>query len=274
MPSLSPLTRPLKECPQEDLGRVQTLLFDVDDTVTLHGELPEAGARALYRAAEAGLRLIAVTGRSASWAELLVRLFPLAGAVAETGAMAFLWEGERLTVHHAEPSAAVREDNDRRRRAAEKRVLAEVPVARLALDNIGRVYDSAFDLIEDGPLIEEQDAAQIRGILEEEGLTVAQSSVHINAWFGRFDKATMSDRALQALTGRGLDEDVETRAYAGDSKNDAAMFARVPLSVGVANVAPHLEDLAAAGSAPSWITAGEGGHGFAELVDALIAARA
>ena len=44
-------------------------------------------------------------------------------------------------------------------------VLQKVPTARLALDNIGREYETAFDLIEDGPALSPEDAAAIREIL-------------------------------------------------------------------------------------------------------------
>src|SRR5690606_13372717 len=119
--------------------------------------------------------------------------------------------------------------------------------------------DSAFDLLEDGPRVNDDDPARVRALLEEEGLTVAQSSVHINAWLGDFDKATMSER-LCAHHGVPLDDGA---VYVGDSVNDATMFARVPLSVGVANLR---------GATPRYLTRGAGGHGFAEVVAAVLAA--
>lgn len=249
---------------------VTHLFFDIDDTVTHEGALPEPAARSLYRAAAQGLHLVAVTGRSAAWAELLLRLFPLRAAVAETGALCLVkGGGGRVEVLHSEPSAEVRRANELRRRAAADRVLGEVPSARLALDNVGRLYDTAFDLREDGPTLEEDTTAQIRRILRGEGLEVAQSSVHINAWFGRFDKATMVERYLRERCATSLVELGEQLVYAGDSKNDGPMFAAAGLSVGVANVKPHLSWLAARGQAPRYLVSAPGGHGFAELVALL-----
>jgi HAD superfamily hydrolase (TIGR01484 family) len=265
--------QPFQRCDPARLREIDTLLFDVDDTVTWRGRLPQIAADALYRAGESSLTLVAVTGRSASWAELLLRLFPLEAAIAETGAMCLYEDGGKVSVLHAEPSQQVRREHELRRRDAADRALREVPAARLALDNMGRVYDTAFDLIEDGPPIGETDAARIRAILAEEGLTVAQSSVHINAWFGAFDKATMVDRWFREVKGTSLDAHAGRSLYAGDSTNDGAMFARVPLAVGVANVEPHLPALAERGQSPAFITDGEGGHGFAQIVDALLAAR-
>lgn len=264
-------------CGQDLRAAARILAFDVDDTLTWQGQLPQAAAAALYAAHEAGLTLIAVTGRSYSWAEMLMRLFPLAAAVAETGAVALLRRGAVLEVVHHEPDAAVRAAGVSERDRAAARALAEVRSARLAIDNPGRLYDVAFDLVESGPPVPDEDAGRIRAILEEGGLTTARSSVHINAWkvgpHGPFDKATMLDRVLRLVVGASLDESAARLCYVGDSTNDGAMFCRAQLSVGVANVAPHLPALRERGQAPRFLVTGEGGHGFAQVVDALLQAR-
>ena len=41
---------------------VTRLFFDVDDTLTWHGQLPEVAASALYKANAFGISLVAVTG--------------------------------------------------------------------------------------------------------------------------------------------------------------------------------------------------------------------
>jgi HAD superfamily hydrolase (TIGR01484 family) len=249
-------------------ARISRLFFDVDDTITWKGQLPEVAAAALYKAAASGLQLVAVTGRSYSWAEMLLRLFPLTAAVAETGACALVrMSGQLLDVIHTEPDVAVRRSLFVDRTAACDRALREVPTARLALDNAGRVYDCAFDLVESGPPVSSEDAARIRSILHDEGLVTAQSSVHINAWKlgpnGSFDKATMAARVLKRVGGS-----FEDMAYVGDSTNDGSMFAKAKLSVGVGNVRPHLAALGS--SAPKYVVDGQGGHGFAQVVNALV----
>jgi HAD superfamily hydrolase (TIGR01484 family) len=265
---------PLADAPADQLRAATRLYFDVDDTLTFEGLLPPTAILALHRAKDAGLSLVAVTGRSAAWGEMMFRVFPLDAVIAETGAVClFTTAAGTADVLHAEPDEATRRGNAERRERVARRVLASVPAARLALDNIGRQYDTAFDLIEDGPLVEEKDAARIRAILDDEGITWAQSSVHINAWIGHFDKASMVDRYLREVEQTSLEEAAATLVYAGDSTNDGAMFCRTPLSVGVANIAPHLDKLAANGQAPAFITEGKGGFGFAELVDRLLDAR-
>ena len=265
---------PFADAPADQLAAATRLYFDVDDTLTLDGLLPPVAVQALHDAKAAGLSLVAVTGRSAAWGEMMFRVLPLDAVVAETGAMCFYkTKSGTAAVLHVEPDEATRRGHAERRERVASRVLSAVPAARLALDNIGREYDTAFDLIEDGPLVEEKDAARIRAILDDEGITWAQSSVHINAWIGQFDKASMVDRYLREVEDTSLDDAASTLVYAGDSTNDGAMFCRTPLSVGVANIAPHLDKLAAKDQAPAFITEGRGGLGFAEIVERLVSSR-
>ena len=268
------MTAPLTECPRADLRAIDRVFFDVDDTLTLDGPLVTDAVLALDRAEALGLHRVAVTGRSAAWGEMLLRVFGLDAAVAETGACCFYFDADgHVQQLHAEPDAEVRENNRQRRAEIAREVLETVPSARLASDNMGRVYDTAFDLVEDGPKLSDDDARAIRELCAARGLQVAQSSVHINAWFGDFDKASMVRRYLEEVRGERAADGARTMAYAGDSKNDASMFQLAGVSVGVANVAPHLDALAAMDAAPRFITAGAGGHGFKELIDAIDAAR-
>jgi hydroxymethylpyrimidine pyrophosphatase-like HAD family hydrolase len=66
-----------------------------------------------------------------------------------------------------------------------------------------------------------------------------------------------------------LDDDAERRrcVFAGDSPNDAPMFAYFPLSVGVANVLDFADRLP---HPPRFITHQPSGAGFAELTQHLL----
>ncbi len=268
------MTVPFSTCPDEVLAKVRRLYFDVDDTLTTRGALFSDALECLYEAHEAGMSLVAVTGRSAAWGEMLLRMFPLDAVVAETGAMCFYRRARGgVGTVHSEPDQTVRRANAERRQSAVDDVLSQVSAARLAVDNIGRVYDVAFDLVEDGKPVSDHDASRIRTILESQGLTVAQSSVHINAWFGSFDKASMVNRYLLDIEGVSLNAARHTVCYVGDSKNDAEMFARAGVSVGVANIKNVLEALAAREMAPQYITDAEMGAGFCEVAERLIANR-
>jgi HAD superfamily hydrolase (TIGR01484 family) len=273
---------PFSTCPPAARRGCTRLFFDVDDTVTWKGRLPEDSVRALYRAHEAGLSLVAVTGRSFAWGELLVRLLPLDAVVVETGAAALFHARDdqghpQLVVLHHEEDGEVRAALRHRRRVAAGAVLAQVPSARLATDNVGRLADTAFDLIEEGPPVPADDAAAIRRILDEAGLVCAQSSVHINAFAlgpsGPFDKATMVDRLLRRMAGTTLVDASSTLCYVGDSTNDGPLFSAAELSVGVGNVKKHLPALRERGHAPRYVVDGDGGFGFAQVVATLLEAR-
>ena len=75
-------------------------------------------------------------------------------------------------------------------------------------------------------------------ILEEEGLTWAQSSVHINAWIGSFDKASMVERYLKERCDVALDEVGDTLVYVISTTNsgpsspsDVALVDSLPAGV-------------------------------------------
>jgi HAD superfamily hydrolase (TIGR01484 family) len=258
---------------KEKRNRVAHLYFDVDDTLTTKGLLKPEAVAALYQAADAGLSLVAVTGRSAAWAEMLFRIFPLKAVIGETGALYFANRNGQLSVVHHEKDSQVRSQHKERRDKAAQAVLSEIPGARLASDNMGRLYDVAFDLVEDGPPVPAAIAAQIRSRLEDDGLNVMQSSVHINAFFGSFNKATMVRQYLQNEENTNLEAIAETIVYVGDSANDGSLFEILPLSVGVANIEPHLPALEALGQAPAYRVNLNGGSGFARVVELILEAK-
>jgi HAD superfamily hydrolase (TIGR01484 family) len=261
------------DAPLEKRQAITRLYFDVDDTFTTNGLLTLEAVGALHDAADSGLSLVAVTGRSTAWAELLFRFFPLTAVVAETGAVYLTRREGRLVLVHHEPDKDIRARHQDKRERATKEVLAQVPAARLALDNLGRLADVAFDLIEDGPALDAPTTMQIRQILKKHGLQVMQSSVHINAFCGGFTKESMVRRYLQDEEAIPLEEAAPSMVYVGDSTNDGDLFQAIPLSVGVANVDPHLPTLIKRGQAPKYRVGQKGGAGFAQVVRLILSAR-
>ena len=108
-------------------------------------------------------------------------------------------------------------------------------------------------------------------IFEAHGAHAKVSSIHVNGWFGDYDKLTTSRLMMRELFGVDLEADAATRyVFSGDSPNDAPMFGFFPNAVGVANVRDFAADM---DHLPRWITAARSGAGFVELARALIAAR-
>ena len=96
------------------------------------------------------------------------------------------------------------------------------------------------------------------------------SSIHVNAWFGDHDKASMAAWMLESDF--DLDAAAQDRRvlFIGDAPNDESLFERYPLSVGVANITAHLELMQAR---PRWLCHASHGEGFVEMVECLLAAR-
>ena len=115
------------------------------------------------------------------------------------------------------------------------------------------------------------EVARIVALFEAAGCTAKVSSIHVNGWFGRYDKLTMTRIFLAEALGIELDADPHRFVFVGDSPNDQPMFAFFPASVGVANLRRFLPTLT---GPPRWLTTAEGGHGFAELADSCSARRA
>lgn len=254
-------------------ANVATVFTDIDDTLTTEGRLGAAAYRALEDLRAAGLRVIPVTGRPAGWCDLIARLWPVDGVIGENGAF-YMWHddaGHVLRTRHLyceEERAA----NAARMAAVRGRILREVPGCALASDQFCRQYDLAVDFREDVAPLPRESVDRIVQLMEEAGMTAKVSSIHVNGWFGDYDKLTTARLMMRERYGLDLDDPAERArcVFAGDSPNDAPMFAWFPLSVGVANVLDFRDRLA---HLPAFVTPSACGDGFAELARHLLAAR-
>jgi HAD superfamily hydrolase (TIGR01484 family) len=261
-------SRPWPELPTSAARAVLGVLTDIDDTLTTTGAITAEALRALHDLQAAGIPVIAITGRPMGWSEPFARQWPIAAIVAENGAVALFREGGDLRVEYAQ-DPATREHNARRLREVAARVLREVPGATLAQDSAGRVTDIAIDHSEFAHL-DAARIAQVVALMQHEGMTATVSSIHINGWFGEHTKLSGARWIVQRLLARELDPEHECWVYVGDSTNDQLMFQHFPLSVGVANLLHFREQLH---TWPAYLTVGERGQGFAQVAQALLAAR-
>ncbi len=258
--------KPLSSLTREEATRITGILTDIDDTVTLHGRIVPEAFEAMARAKTAGLAVIPVTGRPAGWVDHIARMWPVDGVVGENGGLWFYMAGGVLERRFLQ-AAPVREMNRMRLLAIRNAVLAEVPGCAIASDQPYRELDLAVDFCEDVAALGESAIDQIVRIFERFGATSKVSSIHVNGWYGDFDKLTGFSELATAL---GASPEADDWAYVGDSANDAPMFAHFPLSVGVANVDRFLPRIPVW---PKYRTAGEGGVGFAQFVNTLLSLR-
>ena len=246
------------------------VLCDIDDTLTWHGRLVPAAFTALQRLKDAGIRVVPVTGRPAGWVDQIARLWPVDGVVGENGGLWF-YMGEGKLERRFLQDEATRRHNRARLDALAGEILRAVPGTALASDQGYRALDLAIDFCEDVLPLSDAEIDRIVTVFSAAGATAKVSSIHVNGWFGEFDKWTGCQRFVAERWGEDLASDLDSWAFVGDSANDEPMFARFPLAFGVANVDRFLPRMK---HGPAFIAPENGGHGFAAIADALLAARA
>lgn len=275
------VARPIGDFPAEASARVRYVLTDIDDTLTTNGYLSAAAYDALWELHFAGLRVIPVTGRPAGWCDLIIREWPVDAVIGENGAFVYFrpalieqaaslggdsdGEKDRITTftHPSVADEAVRARLDEVREA----VLSEVPRSRVARDQFARIFDLAIDFREDPPELPLAEAQRIKSICERFGAQAKISSIHVNAWFGEYDKLSMARLFLATYLGMNDLDLTESVVYCGDSPNDEPMFRFFPLACAVANVARYLEFME---YRPAFVASKAGGEGFAEIVRVLL----
>ena len=248
--------KPLKELRPEG---VRALLFDIDDTLTTDGKLTAGAYAALERLKRAGKILVPVTGRPAGWCDHIARMWPVDAVVGENGAFYFYCHEGKLKRRYQDDEAT-RSKNLQRLKNISERILSSVPGSALAADQAYRETDLAIDFREDVTPLPLDSAERIAALMREAGLTAKVSSIHVNGWFGAYDKLAMARYLFAERFGLDLEAANASVAFVGDSPNDESMFGFFENSIGVANVKRF-----SLSSFPKYVTKEEAGRGFEEL---------
>ncbi len=268
---MSTRMRPLSEFPAQTRRGVRFVLFDIDETLTTEGRLTAQAYGALEDLQKAGLLTVPVTGRPAGWCDHIARMWPVEGVIGENGAFYFRYDhAARRMISHYAVDSATRAANRLRLEELGARILAEVPGAGISSDQFCRVADLAIDYREDVPPLGPGEVARIVELFEEAGARAKVSSIHVNGWFGGYDKVTMTRTFLAREFAIDPQKDNPAIVFAGDSPNDAPMFEFFENAVGVANLMEFRDALE---TEPAYITTAPSGAGFAELARALLDVR-
>jgi len=258
--------RPLKEgLPLPPINNLKGVLCDIDDTLTWEGRLVPSAFAALGQLQERGLRVIPITGRPAGWVDQIARLWPVDGVVGENGGL-WAWMGPKKLELRFLQDTTERAANRARLNELAHQILRETPGCALASDQGYRALDLAIDFCEDVEPLGEAQIEHIVAAFTSAGARCKVSSIHVNGWFGEFDKLSGVRRLLCDRWKEDLDP--QEWIYVGDSPNDEPMFSHFPNSVGVANVSRFLPRMT---HWPAWITESNGGHGFTELAQIILA---
>jgi hypothetical protein len=202
-------------------------------------------------------------------------MWPVDGIIGENGAFYFCSDrkGRHLKTHFFVKDASLRAKNRARLRKIFEEVRLLFPAATVAADQPYRECDLAVDYREDAdPPLTLEDARRIQQLFESHGATAKVSSIHVNAWFGEYDKLSMCERYFRQEHTIDLEAEKEQFLFCGDSPNDSPMFAFFPFSVGVAGIR-RFQETGLIDHMPSYIAEQDGGLGFEETVRSVLARR-
>ena len=258
----------LKNLSPEKKRSIKCLFADIDDTITTEGRLSALAYSAMERWQNAGNLMIPITGRPAGWCDHIARMWPVDAVVGENGAFYFYLDRNKGCLQQRFLfDADTRAQNRQKMCGIREQILEQVPGAGIASDQNYREADLAIDFCEDVSPLDERAVDQIVSIMQAGGMTAKISSIHVNGWFGDYDKLTMTKLLLEEQYAVDLDKDKARYAFVGDSPNDAPMFGFFPVSVGVRNIEDFIDRVE---HKPAYITLKRAGDGFAELVDSLL----
>lgn len=261
--------KPIAKMSKAIKKRVRYILADIDDTLTLKGRLPAAVFAAMERLQKAAIRMIPITGRPAGWCDHIARMWPVDAIVGENGAFYFNYDDRQRKMHRRYFISEEQRRADRDKLAdLQTEILNKVPGCRVSADQHYREADLAIDYCEDVAPLVMADVDRIVDLFEAAGARAKISSIHVNGWFGDYDKLTMTRLLFAEVFKDDLEVVKEDAIFIGDSPNDVPMFRFFPNAVGVANIVQFKEKIV---HRPAYVTRQRGGYGFAEMVDVILA---
>lgn len=260
--------KPIAQFPMDLKQKVRFVLTDIDDTLTDKGRLPSVSLAAMERLRKAGIRVIPITGRPAGWCDHIARMWPVNGLIGENGAFYFSYDrSNKKMLRRYWKSDDERKQDRKRLDIIKKEILTKVSGCRVASDQAYREADLAIDFCEDVTPLPMDAVEEIVRCFTKAGAKAKISSIHVNGWFGNYDKLAMTQVFFKEVFKSNLEANKKHIVFVGDSPNDAPMFNYFPHSVGVANILRFIEKVP---HRPAWITRKEGGYGFAEMVSHLL----
>src|SRR5204862_7576644 len=185
--------KPLAQMPVEVRGKIRGVLTDIDDTLTTHGRLFAAAYTALEQLRAAGMLVVPVTGRPAGWCDHIARMWPVDAVVGENGALYMIHDDRaRKLIKRYAVGGAERQAARARLMAVGEHIVRTEPGCAFASDQPYRAAALAIDYCEDVAPLSREAVDRIAAVMRAEGMTAKVSSIHVNGWFGDYDKLTMT----------------------------------------------------------------------------------
>lgn len=243
---------------EEEKKNIKYVISDVDDTITKHGKLYPSILAALWRLKAARKSIYLVTGGSVGWADCYLRQWPVDGVIAESGAIMVCYSKDREIAHVINPSINQREVMQKR-----SSLIRETRGLTFSSDQSARDFDVAYEK----STLNEVERKVLKNKILSLGGHFAESSIHINAWFGEYNKQNSVKDFFSEFYRVSEEELLSSSLYVGDSYNDQELFGYIPMSIGVHSVEEERNKFT---TLPLYITHGGSGDGFVEVADALV----
>lgn len=259
----------MKDLSQLKSHKIEIIFTDIDGTLSEEGQLKGPAYQSLWDLKRAGFKIVPVTGRPAGWCEMIARFWPVDAVIGENGAFYFRYKNQKMRRFY-EQDESERASNRARLEKVKEEIFKKVPNSALASDQFCRLFDLAIDFCEDIPALPAEEIQKIKKIFEAHGATAKISSIHVNGWFGDFDKGSCCKKFAQKELGWSEETLKQKSTFIGDSPNDEPLFKLFPLSFGVANVKEFANQMQ---SHPSYVAPSKEGSGFFEIAQRLIETR-
>jgi HAD superfamily hydrolase (TIGR01484 family) len=262
---------PLDAIPVQVCKQLHYFFMDIDDTFTTCGKITAGAFHALWQLHDAGVKVVPVTGRPAGWCDMIARFWPVEAVIGENGAFYYLYHsGNRKMVRRYFQSEPDRSRGKNLLETLRSRVLKEVPGCAISADQPFRTADLAIDYCEDVPELSRDSVGRICAIARALGLNCKVSSIHVNCWYGTYDKLSSVREFLFDQAGMSLVQMQSSIMFAGDSPNDEPLFSAVEHSTAVANIHDFLSQMT---HYPKYVAQKCSGEGFHEIVAQILRKR-
>ena len=258
--------KPISQIEPKICKNLFAIFSDIDDTITHKGKILPSAFNAMWKLYKSGIKFIPVTGRSAGWVDHFARMWPCHAVIGENGAFYSYMSGKKLVKKYYDKSFDPIK-NQRKLDVLLKDINKKYPKAKPSSDQGFREFDLSIDYCEDIKRFTDKEIDEIVKIYKRHGANVKISSIHINGWFGNFDKFSMIKKFLKQEYKLDFTKNKEKFLFIGDSQNDEPNFKAFKYSVGVSNVKAFLKYMK---HHPTFITKKPGGYGFSEMVEKIL----
>ena len=185
---------PLSQIKRDEINEIKVLLFDLDGTFVSDDRLRSSTFECLEKLKQKNIKRIAVTGRPAGWCDLIARWWPVNSVVGENGAFSYTISDGRIIRKTFDSSSSL-SAHQKKLNLLFDDIKSNFGDIHLAADQPFRQWDLALDISEEHDLHEDK-VKEIYDFCISNGANAAISNIHLNVWYGNYNKLDMSLKIL------------------------------------------------------------------------------